>query len=116
MTIHDATEQAYKNGYQAGQADAANAIINKTALNNDENLKLWILLNEDLKTPYFSDIGGQSQFESNKVMPLVMLAKTREEAIKFFKWAPVKKNATIIEPMVVEAEVYFKPAKIMYDY
>ena len=116
MTIHDATEQAYKNGYETGQADAANTLINKTALNNDKNLKLWILLNEDLKTPYFSDIGGQSQFESNKVMPLVMLAKTREEAIKFFKWAPVRKNATIIEPMVVEAEVYFKPAKIVYDY
>ena len=115
MTIHDATEQAYKNGYQAGQADAANAIINKTALNNDENLKLWMLLDEDLKTPYFSDISGQNQ-ESNKVMPLIVAAKTREEAIKFFKLAPVKKNATILEPMVVEADVYFKPAKIVYDY
>ena len=112
MTIHDATEQAYKNGYQAGQADAANALINKTALNNDENLKLWILLSEDLKTPYFLDIGGQN----NKVMPLVVLAKTREEAVKFFKWAPVKRSAIIVEPMVVEAEVYFKPAKIIYDY
>ena len=74
------------------------------------------ILDEDLKTPYFSDIGGQNQFESNKVMPLIVAAKTREEAIKFFKLAPVKKNATILEPMVVEADVYFKPAKIVYDY
>ena len=116
MNVHDATEQAYRNGYEAGFKKAENIYLNedKEKLSKKEN-KIWILLDEDLKTPYFSDIGGQSQFESNKVMPLIVAAKTREEAIKFFKWAPVKKNATILEPMVVEADVYFKPAKIIYD-
>lgn len=115
MNVHDATEQAYKNGYDAGLEKAENIYFNKEKLFKEEN-KIWILLDEDLKTPYFSDIGGQNQFESNKVMPLIVAAKTREEAIKFFKWAPVKKNESILEPMVVEADVYFKPAKIMYDY
>lgn len=115
MNVHDATEQAYKNGYEAGFKKAENIYFDKEKLLKEEN-KIWILLDEDLKTPYFSDIGGQNQFESNKVMPLIVAAKTREEAIKFFKWAPVKKNATILEPMVVEAGVYFKPAKIVYDY
>ena len=115
MNVHDATEQAYKNGYEAGFKKAENIYFDKEKLFKEEN-KIWILLDEDLKTPYFSDIGGQNQFESNKVMPLIVAAKTREEAIKFFKWAPVKKNATILEPMVVEADVYFKPAKIVYDY
>ena len=114
MNVHDATEQAYKNGYEAGFKKAENIYFNKEKLFKEEN-KIWILLDEDLKTPYFSDISGQNQ-ESNKVMPLIVAAKTREEAIKFFKWAPVKKNATILEPMVVEADVYFKPAKIVYDY
>ena len=115
MNVHDATEQAYKNGYEAGFKKAENIFLIEEKLFKEEN-KIWILLDEDLKTPYFSDIGGQNQFESNKVMPLIVAAKTREEAIKFFKWAPVKKNATILEPMVVEADVYFKPAKIVYDY
>ena len=115
MNIHDATEQAYKNGYETGFKEAESIHLNAEKLSKKEN-KIWILLDEDLKTPYFSDIGGQNQFESNKVMPLIVAAKTREEAIKFFKWAPVKKNESILEPMVVEADVYFKPAKIMYDY
>ena len=115
MSVHDATEQAYKNGYEAGFKEARNLCLNVEKLSKKEN-KIWILLDEDLKTPYFSDIGGQNQFESNKVMPLIVVAKTREEAIKFFKWTPVKKNATILEPMVVEADVYFKPAKIIFDY
>lgn len=115
MNIHDATEQAYRNGYEAGFKKAENIYLDedKEKLSKKEN-KIWMLLDEDLKTPYFSDISGQNQ-ESNKVMPLIVAAKTREEAIKFFKLAPVKKNATILEPMVVEADVYFKPAKIIYD-
>lgn len=116
MNIHDATEQAYRNGYEAGFKKAENIYLNedKEKLSKKEN-KIWILLDEDLKTPYFSDIGGQNQFESNKVMPLIVAAKTREEAIKYFKWAPVKKNETILGVMVVEADVYFKPAKIIFD-
>jgi hypothetical protein len=114
MNVHDATEQAYKNGYEAGFKKAENIYFDKEKLSKEEN-KIWILLDEDLKTPYFTDIGDQSQFESNKVMPLIVAAKTREEAIKFLKWAPVKKNATILEPMVVKADVHFKPAKIIFD-
>ena len=116
MNVHDATEQAYRNGYEAGFKKAENIYLNedKEKLSKKEN-KIWILLDEDLKTPYFSDIGGQNQFESNKVMPLIVAAKTREEAIKFFKLAPVKKNATILGVMVVEADIYFKPPKIIFD-
>ena len=114
MNVYDATEQAYKNGYDAGLKKAENIYFDKEKLLKEEN-KIWILLDEDLKTPYFSDIGGQNQFESNKVMPLIVAAKTREEAIKFFKLAPVKKNATILGVMVVEADIYFKPPKIIFD-
>lgn len=84
----------------------------------NNNMKTWILLNEDLKTPHLVDVGGQSMFESNHAMFVVVQAKNREEAKKFMKWTHnTLQNKVIIDPMVVEVtELNFKPAKIEYDY
>ena len=52
----------------------------------EKDMKAWILLEEDLFTPCLVDVGGNSQFDSNKVMYVIVRAKTREEAKKFMRW------------------------------
>lgn len=80
--------------------------------------KIWILLNEDLKTPHMVDVGGQHRFETNNVMFVIVQAETREEAKKFMRWTHESlRSKVIIDPMVVEiTELKFRPARIEYDY
>lgn len=82
----------------------------------ENGMKTWILLQEDLKTPHMVDVGGQSQFESNKVMFVIVKAKNREDAKKFMRWTHESlRDKVIIDPMVIEVtELVFKPAKIEY--
>lgn len=49
MNIHDATEQAYKNGYEAGANDAVNKMMARTKQLEDERDKLGILYEQLLK-------------------------------------------------------------------
>lgn len=42
MDIHDATEQAYKNGYDKGMEDAVKRLLN--AINDDEATKMDLRL------------------------------------------------------------------------
>lgn len=79
-------------------------------------LKTWILLNEDLTTPYMVDVGGNNKFETNNVMYVIVKAKNRAEAKKFMRWTHESlRSKTIIDPMVIEVtELTFKPAKIEY--
>lgn len=85
----------------------------------NENYKNWILLQEDLRTPYMIDVGGQSRYESNMVGYCIVKAKNRKEAIKYIYWLfgsmPDKRPKTIVEPMVVEVkELKFNPPEIIY--
>lgn len=79
-------------------------------------MKNWILLNTDLKTPRLIDIGGNDKFDSNSVMYCIVKAADRQEAIKFMHWIHESlRNEVIIEPMVVEIKnIEFQPAKICY--
>lgn len=81
-----------------------------------EKLRTWILLQEDLKTPWLFNIGGNSAFENNYVGYCIVKAKDREEAMKFMHWVNDElRSVTIIEPMVVEVKnLEFTPPRIEY--
>lgn len=83
---------------------------------NKKEMKNWILLNPDLKTPRLIDVGGNSQYESNPIMYCIVKATDRQEAIKFMHWIHESlRSEMIIEPMVVEITgLEFKPATIHY--
>lgn len=92
-----------------------NVCISKNSSNKKE-MKKWILLNQDLKTPRLIDIGGNSQFDSNQVMYCIVKAADRQEAIKFMHWIHSSlRSEVILEPMVVEiTNLDFRPATITY--
>lgn len=81
-----------------------------------KEMKNWILLNTDLKTPRLIDIGGNDKFDSNPVMYCIVKATDRQEAIKFMHWIHESlRSEVILEPMVVEIKsMEFQPAKICY--
>ena len=84
----------------------------------ENGMKTWILLQEDLKTPHLVDVGGNNKFETNNVMYVIVKAKNRVEAKKFMRWTHESlRSKTIVDPMVVEVtDLRFRPAKIDYDY
>ena len=82
------------------------------------NEKTWILLNEDMKTPYLFNVGGASRYDEHRVGYCVVKAKDRKEAIKYFNWflgsIEIRPRA-ILDPMVIELKsLDFTPAKIIY--
>lgn len=90
--------------------------ISKRYSSNKPELKNWILLNTDLKTPRLLAIGGESQFDSNQVMYCIVRANSRNEAMKFMKHIhPSLCGEGILEPMIVEIKTLeFTPAAVVY--
>lgn len=90
--------------------------ISKKYSSNKPELKNWILLNTDLKTPRLLDIGGEGQFDSSQVMYCIVRASSRKEAIIVMKRIlPSLRDEGILEPMVAEVKALeFTPVVITH--